>query len=278
MRRIPAEAVINAVARMAVHVNYTLGEDVICAIEQALETESSPTGREALAQILRNAEIAGEGKFPLCQDTGLAVLFVEIGEEARVDGDLAAALTEGVRKGYADGYLRNGICDPLTRENTGDNTPAIVHVDMVPGDKLVIDMLAKGGGSENMSRAGVLPPSAGEEGVIEYAVETVRVGAVNACPPIIAGIGIGGDLELAAKIAKKALTRPLGEPASDPRLASLEARALERINKLGIGPAGLGGNTTALAVHAASAPCHIASLPVAVVIECHAHRRGRIVL
>lgn len=170
------------------------------------------------------------------------------------------------------------MCDPFTRENTGDNTPPVIHVELVPGDKLVLDFLAKGGGSENVSRAGVLPPSAGAEGIVAFALETVRAGAVNACPPIIVGIGVGGDLELAAILAKKALLRLLGEPAQDARLAKLEAETLDCINKLGIGPAGLGGDTTALAVHALAAPCHISSLPVAVILECHAHRHRRIVL
>ena len=278
MRTIPARDVIDAVAKMAAEANYTLGDDMVRAIEKALGTESSPVGRDVLGQILRNADISREGKFPLCQDTGLAVLFVEIGEQVRVEGGLNAALTEGVRVGYADGFLRKGVCDPFSRENTGDNTPVVIHMNLVPGHGLVIDFLAKGGGCENMSRAGVLTPATGEEGVVDYAVDVVREGAVNACPPITVGLGIGGDLELAAIIAKKALTRPVGEPSDDPQLAAIEAAVLDRVNALGIGPAGLGGDTAALAVHAAAVPCHIASLPVAVVIECHAHRHGRIEL
>lgn len=278
MRAIAADSVIGAVAQAAIEVNYVLGEDVVHALEKALKDEPSPVGREALGQILENARIAGNGKFPICQDTGLGVIFAELGEDVRVEGGLHAALTEGVRKGNADGYLRKTVCDPFTRQNTGDSTPAMIHVDLVPGDRLALDFLAKGGGSENMSRAAVLTPGAGEEGVIDYAVETVRAGAVNSCPPLVVGIGIGGDLDLAAKIAKKALTRPLGQPSADARLARIEARALERINRLGVGPAGLGGTTTALAVHAALMPCHIASLPVAVVLQCHAHRHKRIEL
>ena len=278
MRTIPAQAVIGAVADAAIEVNYRLGGDLVAALEKALETETSPVGREALAQILRNAEIAAEGTFPICQDTGLGVIFAELGEDARVEGGLDAALTEGVRKGNADGYLRKTVCDPFTRRNTGDSTPAMIHVRLVPGDTLTLDFLAKGGGSENMSRAAVLTPAAGADGVIDFAVETVRQGAVNSCPPILVGIGIGGDLEIAAILAKKALTRPLGEPSAEPRCAEIEKRALEHINALGIGPAGLGGKTTALAVHAALLPCHIASLPVAVVLQCHAHRHRRIVL
>ena len=278
LRTIPAQAVIDAVARAAIDANYFLERDVLDALQGAMDTETSPVGRDVLGQILRNAEIAGEGKFPICQDTGLAVVFVEMGEGVRVEGGLNAALTEGVRKGNADGYLRRTVCDPFTRENTGDSTPATIHVDLVPGDKLVIEFLAKGGGSENMSRAGVLTPAAGIDGVIDYVVETVRAGAVNACPPLTVGVGIGGDLEAAAIIAKKALARPLGQPANEERLARIEAEMLERINRLGIGPGGLGGRTTALAVHAAMLPCHIASLPVAVALQCHAHRHRRIEL
>ena len=252
MRTIPAQTVVDAVARAAIDANYHLGTDVVAALERARDEEPSPLGRE--------------------------VLFAQVGEDVRVEGGLEAALTEGVRTGTADGYLRRTVCDPFTRQNTGDSTPAAIHVTLVPGDELVIDYLAKGGGSENMSRAGVLTPAAGEPGVVDYAVETARRGAVNACPPITLGIGIGGDLETAAILAKRALTRPLGEPADEPRLARIEAEVLERVNRLGIGPAGLGGRTTALAVHAALMPCHIASLPVAVVLQCHAHRHRRIQL
>ena len=278
MRTIPAADVIGSVATAFAEINYVLDEDMLRVLRQALEAESSPLGREALAQILKNAEIAREGAFPICQDTGLAVIFAELGEDARVEGGLRPAVTEGARKATAEGYLRRTVCDPFTRENTGDGTPAIVHIDLVPGERLVLDILAKGGGSENMSRAAVLPPYAGAPGIIEYTVETVRAGAVNACPPITVGIGIGGDLEHAAKLAKKALARPLGRPSSEPRLAAIEAETLAGINRLGIGPGGLGGDVTALAVHAVAAPCHIASLPVAVVLQCHAHRWRRVEL
>ena len=278
MRIIPAEALINAVAQAFVDINYVLPGDVLAALRRVREAETSPVGRQALDQIIANAGIARQGRFPLCQDTGLPVLFVELGEDARVEGGLRNALQEAIRQGTAKGYLRRTVCDPFTRRNTGDNTPAVIHLDLVPGDRLVIDLLAKGGGAENMSRAVVLTPAAGPDGVVALAVETVRGGAVNACPPITVGIGVGGDLEVAAILAKKALTRPLGQPSADPQLAELEARALDRINRLGIGPGGLGGRTTALAVHAAAAPCHIASLPVAVVLQCHAHRSKRITL
>lgn len=278
MRTISAKTVINAVANAAIEMNYALGDDVLAALERAVKIETSPTGREVLGQILQNARVARAGRFPLCQDTGLAVVFVQMGEDLRVEGGLRVAITEGIRQGYSEGFLRKAICDPFTRENTGDNTPAVIHIEVIPGDSLAIDLLAKGGGAENMSRAGSLAPSAGEDGVVEYAVETVRAGGVNACPPLVIGIGIGGDLELAAHMAKRALARRVGEPSIEPRVAELEQRILAEVNRLGIGPGGLGGKVTALAVHAIAAPCHIASLPVAVVLECHAHRHRRIVL
>jgi fumarate hydratase subunit alpha len=278
MRIIPAQDVIRAVAHAAVEANYHLEPDLLDALNRARQQETSAIGREALDQILENARIAGEGTFPVCQDTGLSVVFVELGEEARVEGGLREAITEGVRLGVGEGYLRRTVCHPFTRANTGDSTPAILHIDLVPGDRLVIEYLAKGGGSENMSRAGMLTPAAGIDGVVDYVVETVRHGAVNACPPISIGVGIGGDLEMAAILAKKSLARPLGQPSEEPSCAEIEHRVLEAVNKLGIGPAGLGGRITALAVHAVQIPCHIASLPVAAVLQCHAHRHRRIEL
>ncbi len=278
VRIIPAEDVTRAVAEAAVDINYHLGPEMVEAIERARADEPSPVARDVLGQVLENARIAAEGTFPLCQDTGLMVAFVELGEQARVEGGLNAAVTEGVRRGTEEGYLRRTVCDPFSRENSGDNTPAVIHVDLVPGDGLAIDLLAKGGGSENMSRVAMLTPAAGLDGVVELAVETAGAGGVNACPPLLLGVGVGGDLEMAAKLAKKTLARPIGRPADDERLAGLEAEILERVNELGIGPAGLGGRTTALAVHAAALPCHIASLPVAVVLQCHAHRHRRIEL
>lgn len=278
LRTINANTAINAVANAAIEINYQLGADVISALERAIKIETSATGLEVLEQILQNAKVARAGQFPLCQDTGLAIAFVQMGEDVRVEGGLRAAVTDGIRQGYSEGYLRKAICDPFTRENTGDNTPAVIHIEVIPGDALVIDLIAKGGGAENMSRAASLPPSAGEKGVIEYAVETVRVGGVNACPPLVIGVGVGGDLELAAHMAKRALARRVGEPSVEPHIAALERKILAEVNRLGIGPGGLGGKVTALAVRAIAAPCHIASLPVAVVLECHSHRHRRIVL
>lgn len=278
MRTIPARTVIDAVARMAIDAAYCLNPDLVRALTSALTTEKSAVGIDVLSQIIENARIAAKGEFPVCQDTGLAILFVTTGEDVRVEGGLRAALEEGVRLGYRDGFLRKSVCDSFTRQNTGDNAPPVIHIDLVPGDKLVIDLLAKGGGSENMSRAAVLSPSAGEPGVVEFIIDTVRAGGVNACPPLIVGVGIGGNLEVAATLAKKSLLRRIGEPSADERLAHIESDALAKINELGIGPGGFGGTTTALAVHALAAPSHIASLPVAVILECHAHRHGHIEL
>jgi fumarate hydratase subunit alpha len=278
MRTIPAQTVVDAVAAAITDANYVLEDDVLAALRAAHEAEASPVARDALGQIIRNAEIASDGRYPVCQDTGLIVVFARHGESVRVTGGLNAAIAAGVRQGTADGYLRRTVCDPFTRANTGDGSPPVVHVELVPGDELTLEILPKGGGSENMSRAAVLTPGAGEEGVIAFVVDAVREGGVNACPPLTVGVGIGGDLEMAALLAKRSLLRPLGQAAAEPRLAELERRMLEEVNALGIGAAGLGGRITALAVHAAMMPCHIASLPVAAVLQCHAHRHRRVEL
>ncbi|RPI08048.1 MAG: fumarate hydratase, partial [Acidobacteriales bacterium] len=234
----------------------------------------SPIGKQVLEKILQNADIACREAMPICQDTGLAVLFVEMGQDVRiVGGDLRAAIEEGVRQAYEDGYLRKSLCDPLTRTNTGDNTPAVIHIDIVPGDKLRIIAMPKGGGSENMSAAQMLTPSAGINGIKKFVMETVEKAGANPCPPIIVGVGIGGSLEQACILAKKALLRPVGKTnPSDDNLAQMEKELYTRINELGIGPAGLGGKVTTLAVHAEMMPCHIASLPVAVNLQCHVAR------
>jgi fumarate hydratase subunit alpha len=278
MRLIPARKVIDAVAAAVGDANYVLEDDVRTALRAARDTEESPVARDALDQIIRNAAIASEGRYPVCQDTGLIVAFVRHGEAVRVEGGLNAAITAGVRQGTEAHYLRRTVCDAFTRANTGDGAPPVIHAELVPGDGLTLDVLPKGGGCENMSRAAVLTPGAGADGVVAFVVDAVREGGVNACPPLTIGVGIGGDLEMAALLAKKSLIRPLGEPAAEPRLADLERRLLESINALGIGAAGLGGRVTALAVHAAMMPCHIASLPVAAVLQCHAHRHRRIEL
>ena len=274
MRRINAKHVTATVKKLFIEANTTLGEDMVSALHCALQQEESPIGKQVLEKILQNADIACREGMPICQDTGLAVLFVEMGQDVRiVGGDLRAAIEEGVRQAYEDGYLRKSLCDPLTRTNTGDNTPAVIHMDIVPGDKLRIIAMPKGGGSENCSAAKMLTPAAGINGIKKFVMETVEKAGANPCPPIIVGVGIGGSLEQACILAKKALLRPVGKTnPSDDRLVQMEKELYTGINELGIGPAGLGGKVTTLAVHAEMMPCHIASLPVAVNIQCHVAR------
>jgi fumarate hydratase subunit alpha len=256
-----------------------LGEDVLQALERAVAVEESPIGKEILGRIIENAAIAKTEKIPLCQDTGMAVLFLEIGQDLHVDGgSLTEALQEGVRRGYEEGHLRKSVLHPITRINTGDNTPAVIHTEIVSGDRLKITMAPKGFGSENMSRVTMFPPSAGMEAVKDFVVQRVQESGGNPCPPIIVGLGLGGTFEKAALIAKKALLRPLGTKNPDPLLADLENDLLGRINRLGIGPMGLGGRTTALAVHVNTHPTHIASIPCAVNIQCHSSRHREIEL
>jgi fumarate hydratase subunit alpha len=274
LRRINTRRVAAAVKKLFIEANTILGADVVSALRKGLKREESPVGRQVLEKILENAGIAGREAMPICQDTGLAVLFVEMGQDVRIaGGNLREAIEEGVRKAYQDGYLRKSVCDPLTRANTKDNTPAIIHMDVVPGNQLKITAMPKGGGSENMSAAKMLTPSAGVEGIKKFILEIVEKAGANPCPPIIVGVGIGGSLEQACILAKKALLRPVGKKnKKDKRLAGMEGELLKKINATGIGPAGLGGRVTALAVHAEMLPCHIASLPVAVNIQCHVAR------
>ncbi|NLS75847.1 MAG: fumarate hydratase [Chloroflexi bacterium] len=281
MRELEAAAITEAVARLCIEANYNLGEDVLAGLRQARETEESPVGQGVLDMLLRNAEIAAQGEYPLCQDTGLAVVFVELGQEVHVvGGDLNAAIEAGVRQGYAEGYLRkSAVARPFSaRINTGDNTPAIIHVTIVPGDRVRLLVAPKGGGSENMSYLRVLPPAKGRQGVIDFVVESVDQSGGNPCPPVVVGVGVGGTVEQTMLLAKRALMRPLGQPHPDPEVAELERDILERVNRLGIGPLGLGGTSTALAVHAETFPCHIASLPVAVNLQCHSARHKETVL
>ena len=273
MREVHVGEITKTVRDLFIDANINLGEDVLEALEQALEMEESPIGKEILKELIENARVAREEEMPICQDTGLAVVFLELGQEVHlVGGDLIEAINEGVRQGYKEGYLRKSACHPFTRKNTGDNTPAIIHTEIVPGDRIKIIAVPKGGGAENMSRVVMLTPAAGLEGVKEFVVQRVKESGANPCPPIVVGVGIGGTLEEAALIAKKALLRPLGSKNPDPEAAAIEEDLLERINRLGIGPQGYGGRVTALAVHVNMVPCHIASLPVAVNIQCHAHR------
>lgn len=280
MRTIHRDKVVEAVKNLCITANYELGGPELEAINRAMETEESPIGLDILKQIAENARIAKSEQVPLCQDTGFSIFFVELGQDVKVDGGLLTeAIAEGVKLGYKNGYLRKSILgDPLERVNTGDNTPPIIHIDLVEGDNLKITFDAKGGGSENMSRLKMLKPADGEKGVKDFVVETVRLAGANPCPPIIVGVGVGGNFEMVAKLAKKSLLRPLGRKNPEPKYAAMEEELLGRINDLGIGPQGLGGRTTALAVHVETHPCHIASLPVAVNIECHSHRHKSVVL
>jgi len=279
MRSIALEEVTGAVKRLCIEACTLLGRDVIQALEKALEKEESPTGRQIIGRIIENASVAAEERIPLCQDTGMAVVFAEIGQDVHfTGGSLHDAINEGVRQGYSEGYLRKSVLDPISRVNTGDNTPAVIHTEIVPGDRVRITVAPKGFGSENMSRVTMFPPSAGIEGVKEFIVQRVSESGGNPCPPIVVGVGLGGTFEKAALIAKKALLRPLGTRNPDPVLAELEQDLLERINRLGVGPLGLGGTTTALAVHVNSHPTHIASLPCAVNIQCHSCRHKEVEL
>jgi fumarate hydratase subunit alpha len=274
MREVNVAEITSAIADLCMDANFNLGEDVFNSFKTALENETSPTGKTVLRELITNAEIARNEQVPMCQDTGFAVVFVELGQDVRlVGGDLYDAINEGVRKGYGEGYLRKSIViDPINRVNTKDNTPAVIHLDIVPGDRIRLVVAPKGGGSENMSAVRMLNPSDGAKGVVDFAVETASKAGSNPCPPIVVGVGIGGTFEKVAYLAKKALLRELNEPNPDPFYAAMEKEILQKINKLGIGPQGYGGRTTALAVHIETFPAHIASMPAAVNINCHAAR------
>ena len=281
MREIHTDLIAESVARLCIESNYYLGDDVLAALQSYREKEISPVGQEVLDQILENAEIARKEQMPLCQDCGLTVIFVELGQDVHITGGgLNEAITEGVRQGYQDGYLRKSIVDhPFSsRVNTKDNTPPVIHTTVVPGDQLKITVAPKGGGSENMSQLGMLKPADGREGVIGFVVESVRRAGANPCPPIIVGVGVGGSAEKAMWLAKHSLLREVGQPSQDREVSELEADILERVNRIGIGPQGFGGLTTALAVHVETFPCHIASMPVAVNIQCHSARHKEALL
>jgi len=272
-REISCRTVSETVKRLFIEANTELGKDVLSAFRRARRTEESERARHALKQIEENARIALKEKAALCQDTGLAVVFAEVGQDVHVvDGDFNEAIQEGVRRAYGEGFFRKSVCDPLTRKNTGDNTPAIIHTETVPGDRIRITVMPKGGGSENSSSLHMLLPTAGTEGIKKAVVGSVEKAGPNPCPPVIVGVGIGGSMDRASILAKKALLRPLGQKQRDTQLAKMEREILADINRLGIGPQGYGGKTTALAVHIVMEPCHIASLPVAVNIQCHAAR------
>jgi fumarate hydratase subunit alpha len=280
MKDIKASAITEAVARLCQEANFVLGEDVLAALKQALKTEQSPLGKEVLSQLIENARIAQKEQLPLCQDCGTAVVFLEIGQDVHIIGDLYAAVEEGVRRGYAQGYLRKStVKQPFSaRTNTKDNTPPVIHAEIVPGDKIKITVMPKGAGAENMTKLAMLKPGDGRQGIIELVVKTVNEGGGDPCPPLIIGVGIGGTAEKAMLLAKKALLRKVAEPNPDAEIAKLEKEILTRVNDLGIGPLGVGGRTTALAVHAEVVPTHIASLPVAVNLQCHSARHKEAVL
>jgi len=281
MREIAAEDITKTVARLCKEANFFLGEDVLSALKKARKDEESPVAINVLDQIIENADIAAKDEMPLCQDCGLAIIFVELGQDAHIKGgDLYEAINEGVRKGYAEGYLRKSVVrQPFSaRMNTKDNTPAIIHTEIVKGDKLKITVAPKGGGSENMSRFTVFKPAQGRPAVVDFVVKAVEEAGSNPCPPTIIGVGIGGSAEKAMYLAKRSLLRKVGEPSPDKEVAELESELLKRINATGVGPGGVGGRFTSLAVHVETHPSHIASLPVAVNIQCHSARHKEAVL
>lgn len=279
MRTINAQTIVDAIARLCVEANRNLPEDVACALHAALEEEPFAPAKELLSLLAKNEQIARSTQMPICQDTGMAVVFVDVGQDVHIEGDFTAAINEGVRRGYTDGLLRKSVVgDPLRRVNTKDNTPAVLHVRLVPGDTLTLTVAPKGFGSENMSRLQMLTPASGVDGVRQFVVDTVRAAGANPCPPMILGIGIGGDFEQVAENAKRALMLPIGRKNDDPYYAALEDELLSIINETGIGPQGLGGRTTCLGLHIIAAPTHIAGLPVAVNVSCHVTRHASAVL
>ncbi len=277
MRIIRADAVEAAVAGLCVDAVCKLPEDVVAALTLAYEAEQG-AAKETLRQILENEKMARTARRPCCQDTGLAVVFLDIGQDVFIEGNVNEAVNAGVRRAYTEAYLRKSSLTALSRKNMGDNTPAILHIRFVPGDRVTITVAPKGFGSENMSRLYMLTPSKGVEGVADAVVETARLGAANACPPVILGVGVGGTMEAAALVAKRQLLREIGSIAETPELTALEQETLMRINELGIGPMGLGGRTTALAVHIGELPTHLAGLPVAVNMQCHCARHASAIL
>ena len=279
MREIDIGRIEDAVYALCRSACCEIGEDVLTLLEQGLARERSPFGREILRQLIENDRLACARRMPICQDTGMAVVFMDVGQDVHLSGGgLTQAVDRAVRRAYRDGCFRNSVLDPLTRKNTGDNTPAVLYTRIVPGEQVEIAVAPKGFGSENMSRLGMLTPSQGLEGVLDFVVETVRLAGANPCPPVVVGVGIGSTAEGCMLLAKRQLLRDAGAPSPDPELAQIERELLERINRLGIGPQGLGGDVTALAVHAAKAPTHLAGLPVAVNMQCHAARHKRAVL
>lgn len=280
MKELHYKDIVKEVSRICQEANFDLGEDVVNAFKESVKTEKSESGRNILNQLIENADIATSNRVPMCQDTGVSVFLVKLGQDCHIiGGSLKDAINEGVRKGYDEGYLRYSIVDdPISRKNTGDNTPAVIHIELVEGDALDIQMSAKGGGAENMSAMKMLTPSDGIEGVKDFILETVKNAGPNACPPLVVGIGIGGNFEVVPYLAKKSLFRPVGERHENQDVAELEMEIFDSVNALGIGPQGMGGSTTALDIKVETAPCHIAALPVAVNLNCHASRHKHFVM
>ena len=280
MRSIHVDTITAAVKKLCIEVNYVAGKDIVSAIKVGAETEASPIGKNILNQILENASLAKEKRMPICQDTGMVIVFMTVGQDVHFEGgSVTDAVNEGVRQGYEEGFLRKSVVsDPLIRNNTGDNTPAIIHYELVPGDQVKIDLSPKGFGSENMSQVHMLKPADGVEGVKKAIIQTVDEAGGNACPPLIVGVGIGGSFEKSALLAKKALLRNLDDHSKLDHIRAIEEEVLTKVNQLGIGPQGLGGTTTALAIHIETYPTHIAGLPVAVNISCHVTRHGKVIL
>ena len=280
MRQIHASTITDGVKKLCMEANYSIEPDMLRAFDRALVAERSPAGKHVLQILKDNAELARTKKIPYCQDTGTVICFVELGQDVHVTGGgLADAIHEGVRQGYTEGYLRASIVrSPFDRVNTGDNTPAVLHLEVVPGVAMKIQVMAKGGGCENRSKYKMLTPAEGVDGVKEWILECIKTAGPDACPPLIAGVGVGGNFEKAALLSKKALFRELGTPNPDPFVNAIEKAVLDSANRLGIGPQGYGGDTTAFGIHILTYPCHITSLPVAVTIECHAHRHKEVTL
>lgn len=279
MRIIKSSQITEIVRDMCIKANIYLGEDVVESLKENKEKENSELGKNILNILIKNCEIAKEKQMPICQDTGMAVFFVSIGQDVHVEGkNISDAINEGVKQGYEDGFLRKSVVTPINRKNTQDNTPAIIHYDIVEGDKITIEFAPKGFGSENMSKMKMLKPSDGIKGIQNFIIDTVKEAGPNPCPPIVVGVGIGGTIEKCAQIAKKSLLRDIGEHNKDENIKNLEIQILKEINNLGIGPQGLGGNTTALAVNIETFPTHIAGLPVVVNINCHAARHKKAII
>ncbi len=279
MRNIDRQIIVEAIAKLCIDAALNLPKDVFSAFQEAKKNESKPVAKEILSQLIQNAQIAQKEETPICQDTGLCIVFAEIGRDIHFDYDIYNAINEGVGKGYTEGYLRKSmVSHPLNRINTENNTPAVIHIKLVEGDKLTLTVAPKGGGSENMSLAKVFPPAVGEEGIINFITENVKKAGGNPCPPVVLGVGIGGNLEYASYLSKKALTRDIGQFSENLFDKALEEKIIKAVNKTGVGPSGFGGDTTCLFAFVESYPCHIASLPVALSINCHAARHKKITL